>query len=67
MLATERSSLNVSQSLSKSFLFISESDCNANCLSFALNLTVMSIIKLFSISEMTYNKYILININFYFH
>lgn len=43
MLAVERSSLKVSQSLSISNLLIPESDFNAISLSFALKFIVMSI------------------------
>lgn len=53
MLAVERSNLKISQSLSISFLLISEFDCNANCLSFVLKFTVMSTINLFSASDLT--------------
>lgn len=53
MLAVERSSLKISQSLSMSCFLISESDCNANCLSFDLNPTEMSTTKLFLTSDLT--------------
>lgn len=52
MLAINRSSLKLSQSLSISCLLISELDFNANCLSFALKCTVKSIIKLFSTADL---------------
>lgn len=52
MLATESSSLKESQRLNISCLLISDFDCNANCLSLALKFTAISIIKLFSASDL---------------
>lgn len=52
ILAVERSSLKPSQSFSISRLLTPELLCKANCLSFDLNLTAMSITKLFSVSEL---------------
>lgn len=53
MLAIERSSLKISQSLSMSCFLIPESDCNAKSLSFDLKLTEMSTTKSFLTSDLT--------------
>lgn len=52
ILAKESSSLKVSQSSNISCLVISDFGCNANCLSFVLKFTIISITKLFSASDL---------------